>query len=163
MRRWEFVGDGSAKFWEAEAEGAIVTVRYGRVGAEGRTQVKELDSADAAGLHLAKVIAEKERKGYREVEALVGGAFTASAAAASASASVEDSAPAAEAAAASPDEVVLPDEETFEVPSAWRRLVHPRRGGIGRGGAAPRKDAAELVAGRLKEEADWVEQMLSSP
>ncbi|MGW1358230.1 DUF4132 domain-containing protein [Streptomyces chartreusis] len=165
MRRWEFVGDGSAKFWEAEAEGAIVTVRYGRVGAEGRTQVKELDSAEAAGLHLAKVIAEKERKGYGEVEALVGGAFTASAAAASASASasVEDSAPAAEAAAASPDEVVLPDEETFEVPSAWRRLVHPRRGGIGRGGAAPRKDAAELVAGRLKEEADWVEQMLSSP
>ncbi|MEV6999925.1 DUF4132 domain-containing protein [Streptomyces sp. NPDC093982] len=166
MRRWEFVGDGSAKFWEAEAEGAAVTVRYGRVGAEGRTQVKELDSAEAAELHLAKVIAEKERKGYREVSAEV---------AVEDSARAVESAPAVDSPPASPDgavlpdevvlptEVVLPDEETFEVPVAWRRLVHPRRGGIRRGAVAPRKDAEKLVAGRLKEEAEWIEQMLSSP
>ncbi|MGW1611045.1 WGR domain-containing protein [Streptomyces sp. NPDC002285] len=159
MRRWEFVGDGSAKFWEAEAEGAAVTVRYGRVGAEGRTQVEELDSAEAARLHLAKVIAEKERKGYREISAEV---------------AVGAAAQAAESAPVSPDEValpdesvlsdefVLPDEESFEVPAAWRRLVRPRRGGIRRGAVEPHQDAGEKVAGRLKEEAAWIEQMLSS-
>ncbi|GHG95803.1 DUF4132 domain-containing protein [Streptomyces lanatus] len=151
MRRWEFVGDGSAKFWEAEAEGTAVTVRYGRVGAEGRTQVKELASAEAAEAHLAKVIAEKERKGYREVAGeaeveveVVGGA--------SAESVVSDA-----------DAVELPDEDAFEVPAAWRRLAYPRRGGIRRSVSGPRADAEELVAGRLKEEADWVEQMLSAP
>ncbi|MEJ8670960.1 WGR domain-containing protein [Streptomyces sp. MS1.AVA.1] len=94
MRRWEFVGDGSAKFWEAEAGGAAVTVRYGRVGAAGRTQVKELDSAEAAEVHLAKMIAEKERKGYREVAAEV---------AAKDSAQAVESAPAVDTPAASPD------------------------------------------------------------
>ncbi|MFE5918463.1 DUF4132 domain-containing protein [Streptomyces sp. NPDC056468] len=159
MRRWEFVGDGSAKFWEAEAGGAAVTVRYGRVGAKGRTQVKELDSAEAARLHLAKVIAEKERKGYREISAEV---------AVGAAAQAVESAPVSPDEVALPDEsvlsdeFVLPDEESFEVPAAWRRLVHPRRGGIRRGAVEPHQDAGEKVAGRLKEEAAWIEQMLSS-
>lgn len=52
MRRWEFVGDGSAKFWEAEVEGASVRVRYGRIGSEGRLQVKELGGPDAARTQL---------------------------------------------------------------------------------------------------------------
>ncbi|KUO04542.1 hypothetical protein AQJ67_12130 [Streptomyces caeruleatus] len=74
-----------------------------------------------------------------------------------------DAAPNSPDRAAPADEVVLPDEETFEVPAAWRRLVHPRRGGIKRGAVAPHSDAEELVAGRLKQEADWIEQMLTSP
>ncbi|MFE6173427.1 WGR and DUF4132 domain-containing protein [Streptomyces sp. NPDC056464] len=166
MRRWEFVGDGSAKFWEAEADGVAVTVRYGRVGTEGRTQVKELGSAEAAELHLAKVIAEKERKGYREVAVAVGAAAAGSGevvAGGTGQASAEAPVDAGEPARASPDDVVLPDEDTFEVPAAWRRLAHPRRGGSRRSGGGPRKDAEELVAGRLKEEADWVEQMLCAP
>ncbi|MGW1956580.1 DUF4132 domain-containing protein [Streptomyces sp. NPDC001920] len=146
MRRWEFVGEGSAKFWEAKALGAAVTVRYGRVGAQGRTQAKEFDSAEAAQRYLAKVIAEKERKGYREV---------------SGDAAVEADRP-EQVERVAPDEVVLPDEESFEVPASWRRLAYPRRGGARRGGAAPREDAEELVAQRLKEEAEWVEQMLAA-
>ncbi|WP_328873631.1 DUF4132 domain-containing protein [Streptomyces sp. NBC_00287] len=134
VRRWELVGDGSAKFWEAEAEGATVTVRYGRVGAQGRTQPKELGSAEAAEAYLAKGIAEKEGKGYREVEV-----------------------------AADPEPAVLPDEDTFVMPAAWRRLVHPRRGGIPRTVPELRADAQELLDGRLKEEAGWIEQMLAAP
>ncbi|WP_222108499.1 DUF4132 domain-containing protein [Streptomyces cupreus] len=135
MRRWEFDGDGSAKFWEAEAEGTTVTVRYGRVGAQGRTQPKELGSAMAAEAYLAKVIAEKEREGYREV--------------------ASESEQAREPAAA-------PDEDTFVMPAAWRRQVHPRRGGIVRTVPAPRSDTEELLGRRLKEEAGWIEQMLAA-
>ncbi|MFC3575855.1 DUF4132 domain-containing protein [Streptomyces yaanensis] len=141
MRRWESVGDGSAKFWEAAAEDDIVTVRYGRVGTEGRTQVKALESAEAAQRYLAKTIAEKERKGYQEVAAEAEPATTAQ----------ESQA------------VVFPDEETFSMPAAWRRLVYPRRGGIRRSVGELHPEAEELVALRLKEEAGWVEQMLSAP
>ena len=141
MRRWEFVGDGSAKFWEAAADGTDVTVSYGRVGSEGRTQHKALDSAEAAQRYLAKAVAEKERKGYREVNAE----------------------PAAEPSPPEDGPVAFPDEETFEMPLAWRRLVYPRRGGIKRSVSGPRDDAEELTARRLKEEAHWVEQMLSAP
>lgn len=151
MRRWEFVGGGSAKFWEAEAEGAVVTVRYGRVGAEGRTQMKDLESAEAAQRYLAKVIAEKERKGYQE------------AAAPAVPAAAAERSPAEDQESGSGGGVVLPDEETFVMPAAWRRLVYPRRGGIARTVGGPRPEAEELVAGRLKEEADWVEQVLSAP
>lgn len=143
MRRWEFVGDGSAKFWEAEAEGAVVTVRYGRVGTEGRKQVKELESAQLAERYLAKAVAEKERKGYREVEAAA--------------------APAGDVEPGSDEEAVLPDEDTFVLPAAWRRLAYPRRGGVRRTVGEPHPEGEELVTRRLKEEADWVEQMLAAP
>ncbi|MFC5906567.1 WGR domain-containing protein, partial [Streptacidiphilus monticola] len=69
MRRWEYVGDGSAKFWEAAVEGASVRVRYGRIGTDGREQVKELASAEAAEAHFGRLVAEKERKGYRQAGA----------------------------------------------------------------------------------------------
>ncbi|MFE6362239.1 WGR and DUF4132 domain-containing protein [Streptomyces sp. NPDC057806] len=153
MRRWEFAGDGSAKFWEAEAEGTTVTVRYGRVGTQGRTQPKELASAEAAEAYLAKVIAEKERKGYREVTAADAGPDRAETAA------VPDRAETA----AVPNRAEAPDEDTFVMPAAWRRLVHPRRGGIPRTVPPLRAEAVQLVARRRKEEAGWIEQMLAAP
>ncbi|MGW0910413.1 WGR and DUF4132 domain-containing protein [Streptomyces sp. NPDC002784] len=145
MRRWEFAGDGSAKFWEAEAEGATVTVRYGRVGTQGRTQPKELASAEAAEAYLAKVIAEKERKGYQEVMV------------------AEAKAEGAAGAEAVPDPARAPDEDTFVMPASWRRLVHPRRGGIPRTVPPLRPDALESVARRRREEAGWIEEMLAAP
>ncbi|MEU8515626.1 WGR domain-containing protein [Kitasatospora sp. NPDC048722] len=63
MRRREFVADGSAKSWEAAVEGASVRVRHGRIGTEGRAQVKELGSAEAALAQFGKLVAEKEREG----------------------------------------------------------------------------------------------------
>ncbi|WP_434445542.1 WGR and DUF4132 domain-containing protein [Lentzea sp. E54] len=65
MRRWELVADGSAKFWEIDQAGATVTVRFGRLDTEGQTQTKELASAEAAAAHVAKLVAAKEKKGYR--------------------------------------------------------------------------------------------------
>ncbi|MDX8140677.1 DUF4132 domain-containing protein [Lentzea sp. BCCO 10_0061] len=65
MRRWELVANGSAKFWEIGQDGATVTVRFGRLGTTGQTQTKELASAEAADAHVAKLVAEKEKKGYR--------------------------------------------------------------------------------------------------
>ncbi|MGW1550318.1 WGR domain-containing protein, partial [Streptomyces sp. NPDC002346] len=73
VRRWEYVEGTASKFWETGADGGVVTVRYGRVGSDGRTQSKEFASADAAQEQLRRTIAEKERKGYREV----GGAASA--------------------------------------------------------------------------------------
>ena len=67
MRRWELVSGGSAKFWEVGQDGAVVTVRFGRLDTHGQTQTKELASAEAAQAHVAKLVAEKEKKGYRAV------------------------------------------------------------------------------------------------
>ncbi|MFF9765333.1 DUF4132 domain-containing protein [Streptomyces sp. NPDC014636] len=59
--------------------------------------------------------------------------------------------------------VALPDEETFRMPAAWRRLVYPRRGGIERSVAELHPEAERRAAFRLHEEADWVETMLTAP
>ncbi|MFD8634560.1 WGR and DUF4132 domain-containing protein [Streptomyces sp. NPDC059533] len=115
MRRWEYVDGGSAKFWEAGAEGTSVTVRFGRVGTAGQTRVKEFDSAADAQSYLVKSVAEKERKGYAESGS--GGGTGTPADAAPVTAQV-------------PDAPVAPaDEDTLVLPSAWKRNLHPRRGG----------------------------------
>ncbi|MEU4806566.1 WGR domain-containing protein [Actinosynnema sp. NPDC023587] len=63
-------GDGSAKFGEIGRAGASVTVRFGRIGTEGRTEertkVEDLASEAAAIAHVTELIAEKERKDYAE-------------------------------------------------------------------------------------------------
>ncbi|MFG1809564.1 DUF4132 domain-containing protein [Streptomyces sp. NPDC049040] len=59
--------------------------------------------------------------------------------------------------------VELPDEETFEMPAAWRRLVYPRRGGIRVSVAAPHPEGEELLARRFTEESALIGEMLASP
>ncbi|MER5177356.1 hypothetical protein ABT009_03075 [Streptomyces sp. NPDC002896] len=44
----------------------------------------------------------------------------------------------------------MADEDTFVLPSAWRRHLHPRRGGIRRKPAAPVKGAAWEADRRLR-------------
>ncbi|MEU1596997.1 DUF4132 domain-containing protein [Streptomyces sp. NPDC005708] len=141
MRRWELVGDGSAKFWEAGVEGVSVRVRHGRIGTEGRGQVKELDSVEAAEAHLGKLVVEKERKGYSEVE-------------------IEPRPERGVEAAA--EGAGLPNEDTFVLPSAWRRLVQPRRGGVLRAVAPPGPEAVALAEERIAAERDWIEQVLTA-
>ncbi len=63
---FEFVGGGSAKFWEIGVSGNDVTVRFGRINSQGQTQVKTLPDADAAAKHAEKLIASKTAKGYAE-------------------------------------------------------------------------------------------------
>ncbi|MFB7370782.1 DUF4132 domain-containing protein [Streptomyces sp. NPDC056222] len=151
MRRWEYVGDGSAKFWEAEAAGTSVTVRFGRVGTDGQTRVKEFDSSEAAQSYLAKAVAEKERKGYEE---LGGAAVTVPPAPERAAPEVPE--------AASSAPAVLPDEDTFVLPDAWKRNLLPRRGGVRVDVPAVDADAPEKLREWLARDADAVERALDA-
>ena len=72
-RYFEFVGEdagrnvaNSAKFWEVSVDDTSVTVRFGKIGANGQTTVKTLTSADAAHAEADKLIAAKVKKGYVE-------------------------------------------------------------------------------------------------
>ncbi|MBL8614863.1 MAG: DUF4132 domain-containing protein [Deltaproteobacteria bacterium] len=70
MRRFEFVEGGSSKFWEVEVGGAggnELTVRFGRLGTAGQTQLKTFADAAGAEAEQAKLIREKTKKGYSEV------------------------------------------------------------------------------------------------
>ncbi|MFD0337568.1 DUF4132 domain-containing protein [Streptomyces sp. NPDC127117] len=159
MRRWEYVEGTASKFWETEAEGAVVTVRYGRCGSDGRRQTKEYASAEAAAAQVVKTIAEKEKKGYREVEA------SASTPTAPDTAAVTGTAPAAAAPATVVDEnaTVLPDEDAFTLPDTWKRVLHPRRGGVRRGPAKAKRETIEAIETRLTEEAAWIAEFADSP
>ncbi len=65
-RRFEFVGGTSAKFWEVDTHQNQVTVRFGRIGAAGQTQIKTFTDAATAAGHAEKLIGEKTKKGYVE-------------------------------------------------------------------------------------------------
>ncbi|MFJ7199363.1 MULTISPECIES: WGR and DUF4132 domain-containing protein [unclassified Streptomyces] len=165
MRRWEYVEGTASKFWETEAEGAVVTVRYGRCGSDGRTQTKEHASAEAAAAQVVRTIAEKEKKGYREVAA----SASAPAAAVAAPAATAPAPDGAATAAAAPDAVrqedtpVLPDEDTFALPANWKRVLHPRRGGVRRGPARIRRETFDAIEARLSEDASWIQEFADSP
>ena len=67
-RRFEFVEGTSSKFWEIRVEGDSHTVRFGKIGTDGQTKTKEFASAAEAKADAVKLIAEKTKKGYEEVE-----------------------------------------------------------------------------------------------
>jgi predicted DNA-binding WGR domain protein len=69
VRRFEFVQGTSSKFWEIAQDGAAVTVRFGRIGTNGQTQMRMLASPERAARELETLVAEKLRKGYRETPA----------------------------------------------------------------------------------------------
>ena len=74
-RSFEFREGTSDKFWTISLNGANHVIRFGRNGTAGQEQNKEFPSSDAAKKAYDKLIAEKVKKGYREV----GSAVTASA------------------------------------------------------------------------------------
>ncbi|MFJ5924905.1 DUF4132 domain-containing protein [Kitasatospora sp. NPDC092948] len=184
MRRWELVGNGSAKFWEAAADGASVQVRYGRIGTAGRVQVKEFADPAAAEAHLAKLVAEKERKGYLETgaaDAPPPAPATATAPTAEQSLAGADAVAGADAGAVADardaedlaglddaEFAELPDEDgPFVLPQSWRPLVVPRRGGgVPVGPARPPVDAAaaeERESLRVARNESRIEQVLEDP
>ncbi|MEV7230104.1 DUF4132 domain-containing protein [Polymorphospora sp. NPDC051019] len=138
MRDFEFVDGGSAKFWRIDRNGSSVTVSYGRLGTEGRTQVKHLGSEQAAIAHADRLVAEKVRKGYVEA----GGTPSSPTAPVAAAADAAEAAPAGpgdtgaaetgadDAGADDAGPQSRPDEDTLVIPVAWRRRMHPRRGGL---------------------------------
>lgn len=73
MRRFVFVGEDSSrksneasKFWEIGRKGSTLTVRFGPIGANGQTTLKEFATTGEAQKAEKKSIAEKLRKGYVE-------------------------------------------------------------------------------------------------
>ncbi|MEU5940444.1 DUF4132 domain-containing protein [Micromonospora sp. NPDC047548] len=133
MRRFDYTSGSAAKFWQVDRAGAIVTVEYGRIGMQGRSQVKEFGSDAEATAHVDRLIAEKLRKGYVESASATGTpaapAASASIAAPAVSATVGEPAEASGASSVAATGAPLPDEETFVVPVGWRRSLVPRRGG----------------------------------
>jgi DNA ligase-1 len=68
-RYFEFVEGNSSKFWEIARQGTEVTVRFGRIGANGQTQTKSFGDEERAAAHAEKLIGEKTDKGYIEKSA----------------------------------------------------------------------------------------------
>ncbi|CAN5457123.1 hypothetical protein BH10PLA2_BH10PLA2_32590 [soil metagenome] len=65
-RMFTFAEGSSNKFWEITIAGTDVTVRYGRAGTQGQTNVKSFPTEQAAAKHATKLTAEKVAKGYLE-------------------------------------------------------------------------------------------------
>lgn len=65
-RYFEFSEGTSNKFWEVWIEGNQVLTRYGKIGANGQTTVKDEGSAAGAQKLYDKLIKEKTGKGYAE-------------------------------------------------------------------------------------------------
>ena len=69
MQRIEFDDGTSRKFWGITVAAKQVTVRFGRIGANGQTQTKAFADAGAAEKEGDRLIKEKTRKGYVTVVA----------------------------------------------------------------------------------------------
>ncbi|GAA1279739.1 hypothetical protein GCM10009609_49160 [Pseudonocardia aurantiaca] len=48
VRGFEYVAQGSEKFWEIGLDEATITVRFGRIGTNGATQTKDLGTEGRA-------------------------------------------------------------------------------------------------------------------
>ena len=68
-RYFEYRDAKSAKFWEVSVTGKKVTIRYGKIGTDGQTSLKELSTPAAAKAHAEKQAAGKVKKGYTEAKA----------------------------------------------------------------------------------------------
>lgn len=66
LRRFEFVGGSSQKFWEISVSGSSFTVRFGRIGTAGQSQTKTFADEARAKREAENLIAEKVKKGYAE-------------------------------------------------------------------------------------------------
>src|SRR5688572_5946831 len=57
---------GSHKFYEVVVSNKTLTIRYGRIGDKGQTQVKDFPNHDKALAEANKKLDEKRKKGYAE-------------------------------------------------------------------------------------------------
>jgi DNA ligase-1 len=66
VRRFEFVGGSSSKFWEVGRCGCQTTTRWGRIGSAGQSKTKSFADEAAAAKAVERSIAEKTGEGYVE-------------------------------------------------------------------------------------------------
>ncbi len=165
MPRLELIEGTSQKYWEGEARGSALVVRWGRLGTAGQSQTKAFSSPAAALAGLEKLVREKTNKGY----VTAGSKKTAAPTKASTKtptkpakteptktptkpakteptktptkpAKTKLSPPTTPATSAQAFEDT--DESILVVPSAWQRRVHPRRGYPSAGGTKTKVDGA---------------------
>ena len=67
-RYFEYKDAKSAKFWEVSVTGKKVKLRYGKIGTEGQTSLKELSTPAEAKAHAEKQAVGKVKKGYKEAK-----------------------------------------------------------------------------------------------
>ena len=68
MTRYFINQEGDAnKFWTVQVSGCACVVTFGKIGTKGREARKELTDTVACATEAARLIREKQRKGYREV------------------------------------------------------------------------------------------------
>jgi uncharacterized protein (TIGR02996 family) len=77
MRTFTFTDGKSNKFWSIDRQGRRFTVRFGKIGASGQTQVKEFPDEAGAKKEHDKLVAEKLAKGYQETTNAAATAATA--------------------------------------------------------------------------------------
>ena len=69
-RRFEYIDAKSSKFWEINASGKKLTICYGKIGTDGQTTLKELATPAEAKAQAEKLILEKTKKGYVELDCI---------------------------------------------------------------------------------------------
>ncbi|MEE1550032.1 MAG: WGR domain-containing protein, partial [Nitrospinaceae bacterium] len=67
-RYFEYKDAKSKKFWEVSVSAKKVTIRYGKLGTDGQTSLKELSTPAEAKAHAEKQAAGKVKKGYKEAK-----------------------------------------------------------------------------------------------
>ena len=67
-RYFEYKDAKSKKFWEVSVSGKKVNIRYGKLGTDGQTSLKELGTPAEAKAHAEKQAAGKVKKGYKEAK-----------------------------------------------------------------------------------------------
>lgn len=160
MRRYELVEGKSAKFWEVGIDGSDVHLRWGRIGANGHSQIKSFASASAAQKEADKLVKSKTKKGYAEV----GGSEVATpVTSAEKHDANKDGAPLPETAEAPPARAAAATAEAAPPatpggsraePAALESRVHPDRLESCTW-ETPGEPASELFA-KLKEKTKWV-------
>jgi DNA ligase-1 len=65
-KHFEYIEGTSRKFWEIQRAECEVTVRYGRIGSLGQTNLKSCADEAAAAKHVDKMIEKKTAEGYIE-------------------------------------------------------------------------------------------------
>lgn len=68
MRRFELIEGNKAKFWEIVRNSNVIATRSGNIGVAGKTREKTFEDFMAAEVEFDRLIRERIRKGYAEVD-----------------------------------------------------------------------------------------------
>ncbi len=68
VRRFEFIQGNQARFWEVARRGSTITTRSGKIGGSAEPRTKQLDDYMAAEREFDRLIRDRLRRGFVEVE-----------------------------------------------------------------------------------------------